>query len=284
MHIEAKEKKIDPISSQTTSHSYIKLIHIKEHFFIVKQKINILSNSKSILKMVILSKLMRKNPFLNIQEVHVIPAKTERYPKYYKNSCASLHKVVPGKSIREWIHNFRSFCPKFFSCLQFQQRKKKNYRGLTRPLINMMTKHKDIPAIIACNTLFGDYDCHKKNVFYDEKTNRFFLIDTDSSFKYNLCELAIKNIKKIIKDDIRLSKKEIRTLIEYALILETLMTEYTIDTIIKRARKTIKQFKSKDEEEMRILEKEVNNIHQFLIESYQSAHRLIKLIHAFESQ
>lgn len=277
-------KNINPISSQTTSHSYIKLIQIKQDFFIVKQKINMVSNPKSILKMVLLSKLMRKNPLLHIQEVKVIPAKTTDYPKYYKNSPASLHKVVPGKSIREWIHNFRSACPKFFLSLRFQQRKKKNYQGLTRALINMMTKHKNIPAIIAFNTLFGDYDCHRKNVFYDDTMDQFFLIDMDSSFKYNLCELAIKNVKKMIKNNVCLSKKEIRALIEYALVLENLMTEYPINTIVKCARKIIRQFKTTDETERRILEKEVNNIAQFLLESYQSAHRLIKLIHCFVSR
>jgi len=85
-----KKATIKKIASHTTSHSHLKLIEMENCLYIIKQKINIPSNPKSILKTVLLSKLIRKNPLLHVQEVRVISAKNHKYPKHYKNQDCSL--------------------------------------------------------------------------------------------------------------------------------------------------------------------------------------------------
>ena len=110
-------------------------------------------------------------------------------------------------------------------------------------MLYWMAQHPQLVTIVALDTFLCNHDRHRGNLFYNKKTDSFCAIDMDSSFKYNLAELACKNFTKMMKKGLfPLKKKELQVLIEYRNALLVLLKqhnpEHTImmfDQFIKKA-------------------------------------------------
>ena len=101
-------------------------------------------------------------------------------------------------------------------------------------MLEWMTKHPQLITVVALDTFLCNHDRHRGNLFYHSKTNRFCAIDMDSSFKYNLADLACKNFTNMAKKNLfPLTRRELLALIKYKKSLEFLLNKHQPEDTIK---------------------------------------------------
>jgi hypothetical protein len=115
------------------------------------------------------------------QYVWIIPPSCYYPGKHYKNMPATLHTVVPGKSLRD-VKKLDKFSIEL------------GHLGLTLDVIAGMSLHNDLPLIVGLDTFIGNYDRTKKNLFYHKKSSSFWTIDTDRALKCNLMQASYQNL------------------------------------------------------------------------------------------
>jgi len=110
---------------------------------------------------------------------------------------------------------------------------KQGFIGFRRDMLSWMAKHRTLIKIVVLDTFACNHDRHQGNLFYDSKRNWFCAIDMDSSYKYNLCEIACQNLMGMINDrNLRLRGKELYALIEYKKYLDFLIKTFRPEDIV----------------------------------------------------
>lgn len=135
---------------------------------------------------------------------------------------ATLHTHVPGV-------RFDKYTRDVFPDLAIKQRDHDGKAiGLTRSVIYHMSRHKDLPMLVALDTFVGNPARHKHNFFYDETTDTFYSIDMGASFHVDLCKLSLKTIQRLMQSKRNLiSKAEHEALRVYCNTLKELARLYT---------------------------------------------------------
>lgn len=107
---------------------------------------------------------------------------------------ATVHTYVPGV-------RFDVYPRDVFPNLAIKQRDHYGRRtGLTRDLIYQMSRHKDLPALVALDTFVNNPARHKHNLFYEEQQDTFYGIDMGASFHKDLCKRSLKTIKTLLQN------------------------------------------------------------------------------------
>jgi hypothetical protein len=145
----------------------------------------------------------------------------DRYP-------GSLHLKVPGLCVEQvspWadfdIHQkFRTpFMIASKGVLDPQE------IGLRRITIQNMSKHSDLPKIVALDTYLGNIDRSAPNVFYERASNRFYGIDMGNCLMANLAQCAHESLERLFSER-PFSEEERQGLREYHKALLTLIEKF----------------------------------------------------------
>ncbi len=202
-------------------------------------------------------------------EVDIIPAGTDFPGKPRKDWPATIHTIAPGKMIKAQNSPYN------------RMNIKQADEGFRRDMLTWMAMHPVLVIMVALDTFMCNHDRHRGNLFYEASTNSFCAIDMDSAFKYNLCALACKNFTKMLDDRrLRLSSKEIRTLVSYKeylmFLIDKCHPEETIERYNYFAEKAGFVPGSPLYTQKIALELERNR--RMIMQSYQDAQRLIPIL------
>jgi len=112
---------------------------------------------------------------------------------------ATLHSQAPGQvveELREWEDLEIGQRIRAPNTPQFDKYGPLNpsRTGLTWTVITSMSRHIQLPLIVALDTFVGNNDRWCNNLFYDKETDTFTGIDLGESYKYNLCLEAKKRL------------------------------------------------------------------------------------------
>ncbi len=194
--------------------------------------------------------------------------------KRFVDEPASLHTYAPGFTLREQSN--------IYNDLYVQQRWKSRWsykqKGLTVSVIRNMSRHPDLPCIVALDTFIGNSDRHDGNLCYDSKTDMFCGIDMDDTFDKNLCKVARDHVRAMLDDvDLIFSFQEVSGLRQYKFTLEKLIDKFPshklqkkLDCFVRLVGLTSRRILN-DESVKHILS-EYKNI---MVESYRDAKKLI---------
>lgn len=62
-----------------------------------------------------------------------------------------------------------------------------------------MSKHEDLPLLVALDTYTGNNDRSLANIFYSPQAHHFYGIDQAASFKNNLAYFACQRVRELIE-------------------------------------------------------------------------------------
>jgi len=193
---------------------YISFIRINGKEYIVKQKkSDCFRKIVSVVRDAITAHIAED--FGIAHRVAIIPAGKKFPGKPRTDWPATLHTVAPGKMIKAQSSKYNGMNIKQADI------------GFRRDMLVWMMQHPTLIMMVALDTFLCNHDRHRGNLFYHAKTDSFCAIDMDSAFKYNLCALACKNFTKMIYNkNVRLTTREINTLISYKEYLEFLIERH----------------------------------------------------------
>lgn len=193
---------------------YISFVRINGKEYIVKQKkSDCFRKIVSVVRDAITAHIAED--FGIAHRVAIIPAGKKFAGKPRTDWPATLHTIAPGKMIKAQDSEYDGMNIKQADI------------GFRRDMLVWMMKHPTLIMMVALDTFLCNHDRHRGNLFYHAKTDSFCAIDMDSAFKYNLCALACKNFTKMIYNkNVRLTTREINTLISYKEYLEFLIERH----------------------------------------------------------
>jgi|GEM_PF-3180527 len=268
-----------------SSHSYIAIVKHKKTLYIVKQKKYKHSIRKSITQAILADVLAFSTKQIVSQRVWVIP-KNKKFPgKKYDDEPASLHTIVPGMSVYNWRHSLKRIrLRRVEELLSDFSIKLDRYQGIDIGVIGNMTKHNDLPPIVALHLITGFYDCHNKNIFYDYNINRFSIIDMDSCYRSNLTGPSYAALSKILLR-YRMNKKYVpshklrNALLSFADTIELIIKKNPIETVRTILLELYDLLKVTDNpvEQKKFL-RSISRIEPFLLRSYSQGKKIVSLI------
>ncbi|HLJ30908.1 MAG TPA: hypothetical protein VKU36_00590 [Candidatus Babeliales bacterium] len=201
--------------------------------------------------------------------VAIIPAGIDFPGKWRADWPATLHTIAPGKMIKEQKSRFDGMNIKQADI------------GFRRDMLEWMAIDPIIIIIVALDTFLCNHDRHRKNLFYNPKTDSFCAIDMDSSFKYNLCDLAVKNFTKMLNDHkLRLSVREINILKKYKEHLQFLIDHYHPEDTVKMYNLFVEKagFVPGSSFHSPNFAAEIDRNKATIFQSYQDAKRVVKVV------
>lgn len=250
----------------------------KNQLLLVKQKIVCWRNIVSGIHSAVTSKMCRKIPEILCHTVDILDEKScKKLPLYYPKWKATIHTVVPGKSVHSYERNkffHKSEVKKLLRGFDVKQKQ----RGMDLRVIKVLKKHQDLPAAVAFSMIIGDYDCANKNIFYDPESDHFYLIDMDKAFHRDLCLRASHNIMGLIKSHYVWDKEDLISLKKLAKYIKIIIKRNPIEHVIRDAQIFAEKFNLKSKEEKKLLDETIKNMNSFLQESYKSGLQLVALI------
>jgi hypothetical protein len=169
------------------------------------------------------------------QRVIIIPPGEFETLKKIKGNPATLHTFIEDKPIK---------AIRRLSKLQLRQIKLHSSRdghGITRKIIKSFAKYLDLAAIVAIDSGLGIGDRHTANLLFSKSLKRFWLIDMDYTFHGALVVPCIKQIRKLIEDHTRLSRKECEALERYRATLEQIQRLFPEEVLIALLNEFIEQ-------------------------------------------
>ena len=251
------------------------LIFVKDPFntiFLVKQYKEFGLAKYLFMVMERLSSHMAQEMGYPYNKVRIIPANSNFTGKPYKNLPATLHKKVPGVTVKQL-----SIGSRFANVSLKQHSSKSKISGLREKNIVHLWKHPDLPIIAGFDTFVCDRVRGRGDLIFCKIKNRFYAVDFEKSFNSS-CSLAFFTLKNLRNMRRPFSKKELRGLQAYKKTIEQLIKtfppERTIQLFDKFCKEVLpgKLFKN-DLIQVRILRyKEV------ILKSYEDSKQLVALL------
>ena len=144
-----------------------------------------------------------------------------------------------------------------------------------------MSRHSDLPCIVALDTFIGNSDRHDGNLCYDSETDMFCGIDMDDTFNKNLCKVACDHVQAML-DDVNLifSFQEVAGFRQYMLTLEKLIDKFTPDKLQKKLDYFVKRvgLTSSRMFNNKSVKHKLSEYKIIMVESYEDAKKLIRLL------
>ncbi len=223
-----KIKVIDSILDHQKS--YITFIMDEaKNVFLIKQARNHTRRGPSMVILEMLSAYIAELHDIPANRVRIVPAGYAIPGKLYVEQPATLHTLVPGK-----ILNKLSGINKLFIQQPWRKDFPKEQPGLTYRAIHGMSLHQDLPLIVALDTFIGNGARRRDSLFYDKESDKFWAIDLESSFQTNLCKLACNCIRTMLKDQTKLTSRELNGLIIYRDTLKKLVKHHPPGELYKK--------------------------------------------------
>lgn len=241
--------------------------------YLLKQKNNLFDELQRALQSVreVLGAYIAHKIGLQCQNVWIIPSNEPFVGKSFEGKPATLHQLVPGKMVRDvnrWKH------------LKIRQKGKLGLfqRGLQYHIIANMAQHRNLPPIVALDTITGNGGRHNKNFFYDEKTKSFWIIDMGGCYTHNQVKQSSINIEEMINNfRIQFDPVHLAGLRLYQETLKKIEERCPVDELIKQVELFLEQGQFEPRLRAAVFESIVNHIY----ESYSDLpvlHALIELL------
>lgn len=258
-----------------SNNSYIQ--YIKDIFnnqYLLKQKKSI-SFDKMILYSVrdIFAAIIAHRIGIPLNKVWFIAPNKDFPGKKIPNHPATLHTVVPGVVLA----SVKDLSPKI-RIKQWSAQRQPHAAGLTELVIRSMAFHKDLPRLVAFDTLTSNADRHNRNLFYDATTDKFYGIDMDSTLRLEskIVSSSCDNVIKIIDDThILFSQEELEALQSYKQTLQHFLCAFTLKRLHALVdecfRKTAFIVKNKRDTT-------ISAMHTILNQNYEGIQKLITLL------
>ena len=274
IHYTGKEEVL-LINTIETKNCFVSYVMINGHKYLLKQK----KDYKKQLAVVrdALAAYIAKD--LKIaHQVDVIESKKKITGKIKIRWPATLHTIALGETVRKQRN-----CK--YNALRLRQLWAQapsfSEKGLTHLIVTHMTWHSQLPDIIALDLIIGNSDRHCGNLCYDPITDRFCAIDMDDTFNKDLCLLACKKLKFMIKQDrVVFTDEEIKALTRMKNTLKFLVSKHTPSDMIKKLYFFAKKAgftKGNDMYNDRIRRK-LLYYEKMIAQTYASAYQLITLL------
>ncbi len=182
---------------------------------------------------------------ISLNHAEIVAASDWFEHRLLPNFPGTLHLRVPGASVEDnppWV-NF-SIQQRIRSPFQIARMGPlpSEVTGLTKEVIDTMSKHPDLPRIVALDTFLGNNDRSAPNVFYDAKGDRFYGIDMGSCLIGNLAQCAHEKILLYSAEISSLSTQELQGLVSYRKTLQSLTEQFPpanmislLDQLLKKA-------------------------------------------------
>lgn len=182
------------------------------HIYVLKQINDPSLDEQYLLINDIIASTIANDIGIHINEVFFIPYSVANHLKIFPDRAATLHSYVYGKDLEQRLPDC---CSNDFTIHQLslyllsvwpqQQPIEEHQQGLNRNIINNMSIHDDLPAIVALDTFIGNSDRSLPNIFYDSQSDHFYGIDQAAAFNINLALFANDRLKELLKDGYFLS-------------------------------------------------------------------------------
>ncbi len=258
--------------------SYIGYIRgVDGAFFIVKQKKSTSVYAKLCIVRDTLSAYIAEKLKIPTNHVHIISSHVLFPGKQFMHEPASLHTYAPGVMIRDQTS--------IYDDLYVQQRWKPRWsykeKGLTVEVIKNMSRHIDLPKIVALDTFIGNSDRHSGNICYDSDTDTFCGIDMDDTFDKNLCKVACDHMRVMLADEsIVFTSCQVRGLMLYKATLKKLIKNFPPHKLQKKLSFFAWQvgFVPGNKIYTTGIQRKLRSYKVIMTESYQSAKQLVCLL------
>jgi hypothetical protein len=274
------KEKITLLSTRETKNCFVSYINIDGVMYLIKQK----KDSKKQLSVVRDALAAEIAQCLKIaHEIVIVPFKSVIPGKKNSSWPATLHTIAPGETVRAQKNKYSAIRLRQFwaGAKNFQE------KGLTRAIITFMTWHDQLPVIVALDLIIGNSDRHCGNICYDPITDTFCAIDMDDTFNKDLCAVACKKIKMMIKDEnVIFTKAELKALRIMKNTLQLLVDEHNPKDIIAKLHVFIKRAGFVKGNKI-YTNNIVNKIHlyeEMILNTHESAHKLIALLNKIIKQ
>ena len=213
-------------------HSYIYFIRDHEgRRYVIKQDKAYSLKAEFQVVFEMLSAYMAQCVGVSAHEVELLPIGLSFPGKVILERPATIHTFVPGSTLRE-RKNIS------FSRFSIKQggRPQSSAKGLTKRVIESMSFHQDLPPIVALDTFIANRDRNKANLIYDKQSDRFYAIDMALIYdlRYEdlyLPEIAIYNIKAMVKNKVLFNKSELMAIQQYREVLLDLLELFPSERI-----------------------------------------------------
>lgn len=209
---------------------------------------------------------------LRANRVQLIPASEKCSFKFFDEYPATLHTFVPGVVIAKALEGLSITL------------KSPGAGGLSLALIKNMAFHKDLPKIVAFDTFIG-CSRHHKNLLYDEKSDRFYVVDFGSALRISFAQKSIEN-EILFRNLGSLKKREIKALTSYYKTLKKLLLQNTLESLLEKLDRLIRKAglssksyfcKAKDKSFTGYIEACKGRLR----ENYYATHVLVKMLEPF---
>jgi len=185
--------------------------------FVVKQMISEDIKKQFCLIREALASCIAESLDIPVNHIRIIPPGARFPGKKFTERAATLHTFAHGRSLLD---------PGKYRYLKIKQLWKealpKEHWGLTWQVIHNMSLHPDLPIIVAFDTFIGNSDRCPHNLRYHGKSDHFCGIDMEISFNKNLSNIAVDQIRRLLKSATRLSHKELMGLETYLIMLRNI--------------------------------------------------------------
>ena len=206
-------------------HSYVVFVHDTHgNEYLVKQEHSAFIQSQFNAVFEKLTSHMAAITGISCQEVELLPIGFCFPGKFFSDRTATLHKKLPGKTMRELNNYF------FGSSFSIKQNNKPTSSriGFSAHVIKHMSKHPDLPPITAFDTFMGNRDRNGANILFDGE--HFYAIDTalihDTKYgKTSVGQLACNYIESLLNGQNKniFEEQEYRSLVSYRDVLQKLV-------------------------------------------------------------
>ncbi len=200
--------------------------------YIVKQVKNEKPHEQFLLVLDCLGAYIASSAGIPCNTEKIIPPSVPHVGKKFQHLPATLHSFAPGVALIDYKGLFgdldiqQEFCPN--SPVPIER------KGLSLKVISNMSRHSQLPILVAFDTFIGNADRRDCNLFYDENTDTFCGIDMGLGYKQNLCKEALNQLQRLFHAGHQFTEKELRALRQYTKMLKILIAHYPPSLLIKK--------------------------------------------------
>lgn len=216
---------------ENQKHSHITFIKDQHNnCYVVKQDKSFSLKAQLQVALEMLSAYIAASIGISAHQVQIIPVGASFPGKVVVERPATIHTFVPGSMIR-------ALKKKIYSGFSINQggNPTRQAQGFTVSVIKCMSWHQDLPFIVALDTFIANRDRSRKNILYDEISNRFYAIDMALVYDMPSEELFIPrltcdNVEFMIKNKVSFKKRKWKAIRYYHSTLLQLLEHFPPQT------------------------------------------------------
>ena len=216
---------------------------------------------------------------INVTEV--IPKSVEFIGKIIEDKIASLHTFAHGRQLNKpGPYHDLNIRREFLQLINAKKKgllSQKVKEKFMVSIITEMSRHYQLPIIVALDTFVGNRDRGKSNLFYDQRNDKFSGIDMGQAFRTNLSQFIYKFFVSILDNlSVQLNNSELKALVLYRDTLKKLLRKNKPEFLKELLDEII--IKSKIDLSSEVLSNQIKKYKENIDKIYISANELAKIL------